>query len=121
MLKTLIAFLRFPSQALSFKGGFPSSISFLCFLNASFLSFFSLPAMAQTNVGTYDALQAAIGTRGSGTVVTLTADISGTTPLNIGRNLTLDLDGYSLTINFISILNHSLAKDTFGGSPVFRF
>jgi hypothetical protein len=64
------------------------------------LGFFSaLPAQAQTNVGTYTDLQTACAAGGAGNV-TLTADIlDGTTQLTIERNLTLDLNGHSLTID----------------------
>ncbi|MDR2172798.1 MAG: IPTL-CTERM sorting domain-containing protein, partial [Burkholderiales bacterium] len=63
------------------------------------LPFFALPAQAQTNVGTYADLQTACAAAGAGNV-TLTADIlDGTTQLTIERNLTLDLNGHSLTID----------------------
>ncbi|MCL2110870.1 MAG: hypothetical protein FWH32_01175 [Clostridiales bacterium] len=56
-----------------------------------------LAAMSD-DITTYAALQTACSAAGTGEV-TLGANISGTTQLTIGRNLTLDLNGRTLSIN----------------------
>ena len=53
---------------------------------------------ADTIVSDYDELQAATSGTGIGEVVKLGKAISGATQLTIDRTLTLDLNGYSLTI-----------------------
>ena len=72
------------------------------------MAVFASTAQAQgtitVNSGNYADLQAAVGAADgvayfAGDVVELGADIlTGTSQLTIGRNLTLDLNGYSLTI-----------------------
>ena len=58
------------------------------------LPLFTLPALAQ--ITTYAALQTAIN---GGGAVTLTQDLSGSTQLTIPADITLDLNGFSLTID----------------------
>ena len=60
-----------------------------------------------TNVDTEAALRAAVGTGGTGDTVALTADITGvTTQLDIARDVTLDLNGHSLTIDLPATFGH---------------
>ena len=54
--------------------------------------------MAQ-NVGDYAALQTAAGGSSTDDTITLTADINGAAQLDIERNVIIDLNGHSLTIN----------------------
>jgi len=68
-------------------------------LLAAFLSLLSLSAYAQ-DVSTYAALQTATSSLTGANTVRLTANITnGASQLTIGRNLTLDLNGRSLTID----------------------
>ena len=62
------------------------------------LSFFTPPALA-ADVGDYATLLTDAAAAIGDPIITLNADIlNGTTQLTIGRNLTLDLAGYNLTI-----------------------
>jgi len=68
-------------------------------LGAAVLSLFALPVHAQ-EVDSYNALQAAASAgSGEGTIKLTSNILDGAIPLTIGRSLTLDLNGHSLTID----------------------